>query len=739
MKKGCVLRGRCCTASSARPGPSLYRADAPFDDATELESPASRRRLVAGFPLSRTILAFITLFACFPGISHAGGIAHVFPPSFQAETFAVARLQVLVSKALVTVSDSDVRYRFDQTFFNDNDFPLDGLFILPLEEGTEPEEQSVKINGVPVHFDIVPAEQFFPTLKQLTLAMKDPSLLGLAGKTVLVVRPVNFGIKEQKSFRVEYTTANRTENNLLELHVPLDGEKFSVGPVGVCDIHVRFKGSRTVRSVFSYTHHLTVVREAPHRCLAYATAERSRVRHDFTMLAAFSGQDLDFRLLPHKTAGDKGSFIAFIEPPLIGRRGEDPDKDVVFILDTSGSMSKENLDVAKRAVIFGLEQLRPSDRFNVLMMKTHPERLARNLMPASREHVLEAVSFVNSASASGGTDLYNSFMNALEQFRLRKRPCLIIFAGHGRGTVGITAPETIIDDVKRRNKVRARIFTLAVGQRADMAVLSKLSATNGGSCIHFSERDTFPVTVGRLYARIATPVVSNLSLDFQDVSVEGIFPDPIPDLSGSEGTVVLGRYEENRDTVSKVRLRGRMKGRLKTVSRSFTFPEREPQYPFVPALWAMRRIGMLLEKEWFKGPEPQSRLQIQTLAKEFGFKTPWPVRSSSSVSEPAMLGKNAAGLFWLFKTSHVIEDVESDQYRRVGARVFHRVLRAWVDNQYRPSLSHKNIVFLSEEYFSLIAQNPALGAYLALGTDVTVVKDRNAIVVAAEETPQGTR
>jgi Ca-activated chloride channel homolog len=715
------------------------RKEAPVAPPPAPGNRGQRPALAVKIPVFLMVLGLIATLMCSPQLAAAGGIVHVFPPSFRAETFAVARLQVLLSRTLVTVSDSVVRYRIDQTFFNDNEFLLEGLFILPFEKGHEPADLAVRVNGVAVHFEVVRPDQFFPTLRQLTTNMRDPSLLGLAGKTVLLVRPMSFGIKEQKSFRVEFTVPNRTEDNLLRVSVPLDGERFSLGPVGVCDINVRFNGSRSVRTVFSCTHHLCVVREAPHRCLAYAKHEKTPVRHDFSMLAAFSGKDLDFRLLPHKLSGEKGAFAAFIEPPLSPQQAEEPDKDVVFILDTSGSMSKDNLDVAKRTVVFGLEKLRPGDRFNVLLMKTHPERLGRQLLPATRENVLEAVGFVNSASAEGGTDLYNSFMNALEQFKSRKRPCMIVFAGHGRGTVGITEPETILDDVKRRNKVRARIFTLAVGERADMAVLNKLAATNGGSCLHFSQRDSFPVTVNRLFARVTPPLVSELSMDFQDITTEALFPDPLPDLFGSEGVVVLGRYDEKQDTVSKVRLKGRIKGRMKTVTRTITFPEEDPVRSFISALWAMRRIGRLLEKEWFKGPEAESRRQIQALANEYGFRTPFPSRPSSSVSQPAMGGRDAAGLFWLFKTSHVIADVESDQFRRIGERVFHRDKRAWVDNGYRTSLPKNTVEFLSEEYFSLLHDKPVLGSSFALGPDVIVVQDKAAIVVAPKNQPEAAR
>ena len=133
-----------------------------------------------------------------------GGIFHVFAPTLKDETFAVARLSVLLSRTLITVSESHIEYRIDQTFFNDNDYPLDGLFLLPLEHDRASIKPEVRVDGSPSPFTLLTAENFLPMLRKLTVKMKDPSLLGLAGASVVVVQPVHIGVRQQKSFRVQY-------------------------------------------------------------------------------------------------------------------------------------------------------------------------------------------------------------------------------------------------------------------------------------------------------------------------------------------------------------------------------------------------------------------------------------------------------------------------------------------------------------------------------------------------------
>ncbi len=163
-----------------------------------------------------------------PAECHSGGILHVFPPTFRDETFAVARPTVLLSRALITVSETSVEYRVDQTFFNNNDFPLDAIYLLPVDKEAQA-GADVSVNTTTTPYDVVSPEHFFPTLKELTDPTKDPSLLGLAGKRLIVVRGLHIGIRQQKSFRIQYTVPLRVENDQLELVLPLDGERYSLG------------------------------------------------------------------------------------------------------------------------------------------------------------------------------------------------------------------------------------------------------------------------------------------------------------------------------------------------------------------------------------------------------------------------------------------------------------------------------------------------------------------------------
>lgn len=675
-----------------------------------------------------SLLFAVTLILAVPGTSSGGGILHVFPPKLQEQSVAVARPAVLVSKANVTVSESFIEYRIDQTFSNDNDFPLTGVFFLPMEENVPPQALDIRMDGVPYPAEVMSQETFFPVLRELTTSMKDPSLMGLAGRTVAVVRPIQIGIRGQKSVRCQFKIPVSMEKDLLDLSLPLDGERYSLGPVGELEISVRMKMDRPVRNIFSPTHNLTITRETPQRCLAFARSAEKKVRDDFRLISSSSGQDPDLRVLTHRLPGKKGTFMAMISPPMDLQKNKEPEKDVVFLLDSAKSMGSSEFTMAKRAIVSGLQRLGPGDRFNIMIIDTRPRFMSDRLVTISEETVAQAVRFVNATPEGGGTDLYNTLINALDQFTTRRRLGVVVLVGNGRGTVGITSPETIIEDIRRNNKFRARIFTLGLGRHMDVAVLDSLASSSKGVSMNRLGQEDFDTLLNRFYAGVSPPQMSEISLDFQDLSTEEVEPEPIPDQLGTGSVIVLGRYSEARDTPCKVRLKARIEGRQRTLTSTVVFPQVDRDNSFLPGLWAMRRVARLLEREWLKGPDSEYRGPLSALAKEFGFKLP-----SQAAQYEGPQQRRSSDILWRLKTSFSQSDVEAEGFRNIEGKIMRLSPKGvWVDSEYHSSLETRVIGFLSDEYFSVVRDSPKLGAFMSIGSDLILVRKQEALRVKSE-------
>ncbi|MEJ2718213.1 MAG: hypothetical protein P8182_13930, partial [Deltaproteobacteria bacterium] len=318
---------------------------------------------------------------------------------------------------------------------------------------------------------------------------------------------------------------------------------------------------------------------------------------------------------------------------------------------------------------------------------------------------------------------------ALEQFNSRRRRSIVMLVGDGRATVGITDHETIIKDVRLNNRFGARIFALALGDPIDITNLDRVAVATRGTCLNFSGKENFESAMNRFFTGVAPPHLSKLTLHFDDVDVEHIQPDPLPDLFHASGMIVLGRYSDEEDTVSEVQLSAKVKGRRQTCSKRFPFPRVDRSNPYIPALWAMRRLAQLLEMELTAGSDQSVEKQIDSLTQDFGFRTPIPAGARNPPSRLASASIDLGESLWTLKHSHVISDVTSKGYRRINGKVFRPEANGWVDTRYRPSLPTMRIEFLSDRYFSLLEKSPEIGPYLALGPDVTWVRGKSAVSV----------
>jgi Ca-activated chloride channel homolog len=675
-----------------------------------------------------TILMIITVV---PAPSFAGGILHTFSPALKDEAFAVARPTILSSKTLVTVSESFIEYSIEQMFFNDNDLPLEAVYLYPLDGPSGSSKLEVRVDGAPSKGKVIVQDEFFPILKGWIEATRDPTLLELAGRDILMISSIHLKPRQQKSFHVQLKVPISIENEELNLFLSLAGERYSLAPVGILEIIVRSKMARQIRTVFSPTHHITTLRETAHRCIVTVSSRQSPVRTDFRLLLTYSRNDLDFKVFTHRSANQKGFFALFIEPPLTGREMQSEQSDVVFVLDRSGSIKPENFGVAKQAMILGLENLRGGDRFNVIAMGSHIEKLANRLIPATSDNITEAVRFVNAAENEGGTDFYNGVMSALEQFTSRKRNGIIIFAGDGRPTVGLTEPEIILQDITSNNRFKTRIYILALGEEADIASLDKIAISSKGGLSHFSGKNDFSQIAQQFIANISPARISELALMFLNPKIEDILPERIPDLR-QEGTILFGKYVDKGDVLSPVRLNAKIGGRVRTVTQDWSFPLECASNSYIPRLWAMRQVAALWEKGTLKNREAKTSEQISAVAKEYGFMLAWPTPPGVVPIAPTLHQESSGELLWRFKTSNVAMDVQSDLVKSVNEKTFRFEKSGWVDTMYLGSMPLQTVSFLSSEYFALVKADPKLGEIFSLGPELIVARDQTAIKVVSE-------
>lgn len=676
----------------------------------------------------RSLFSFTLILASILGLFQnycfAGGLFHVFTPSIEGTLCPVARPSCLVSKTVVTVSESYVEVSTDQVFLNDNDYSLDSVFILPLAIKGPHNVSEVLVNGENAVFDVLKPRELFPILKKITCEAQDPAPLALCGYDAIICPGIKIGIKESKSFRITYRAPFVSRDDVMDMTIPMVGERYAMNPVGEYEVLVRFKMSRSVRTSFCTSNDILTENESTGRRLVVCNQEGIRSPEDFRLVTTFGGPDLNLRILCHKAHSNDGYLMAIIEPPQIKKSDEPPLSDIAILLDCSNSISHEDLESGKKAVGLLLGKLRHRDRFDVICFTSKPKRIFDGLVEARRKNLSLAMNFVETFRSSGGTDIYNTILAAFDLFDSKKRPGMILLVTDGKATIGKTNPEALIEMVRHYNKSKIRIFIVAVGPSPDVATLDQIAKITGGAILQVPKSKNFESLVSAWLSNMISPSVTELAVNLKGLSGEGFVPDPAPEIIGQESVAIFGHYHAGTGSGITVDVKGKIGSRTRDLSKKVDLPTEEKSYDFIPTLWAMRKMAGMLDLERTKGQNPKLTSQIKRLSSLFGLKT---------CDVTLKFEKLFADLLWKYKTSFVPSDVTANGIKRVEEKIFKHDAGQWVELTLEKPLPQKEIKFLSEEYFDLVLNEAKLGSVLALGTQVCFIhNDANVKIVNSE-------
>jgi Ca-activated chloride channel family protein len=668
------------------------------------------------------------------GVCLGGGILYVTPPKLDKRTVAVARPICQLSKTLVTVSESYVEFRTNQVFLNDNDYPLDGIFIFPLPRDKSVRITEVLINGNNEAFDTIEAKELFPLLKKITVATEEPSTMAIANGPALVINSTKLNIRESISFRIAYRIPLKITDSVLDINVDMTGERYALSPIGEFEILTRFKMSRPIRSSISPSHRISVEKESNERRLVSVREREIRRPSDFRLLTSVGGIGLDVKLLFYPSTKKGGHFLAMVEPPLSWLDKRQPSLDLAILLDCSGSIGIEHVKLGKRAISLFLGKLRPLDRFEMMKITSRPRRLFGRLVEAMPQRISDGFGFLSESDDGDGTDLYNGILYGLETLSSKKRrSSMILLISDGKSTIGKTGSKTLIEMIRRYNKNGTRIFVLALGNSPDLITLDHIAATTGGSVFNAVESADFEEGINKWLSSIISPKVVDLVVSLKDLDPELVFPEPIPEILGQDSVVITGLYRKVSGSDVSLSVKGKIEGNTDVGIKKFEVSSQETPYNFIPSLWAMRRMANLLDLERTKGLNHSSEELIRGIADSFGFE----------ICEDHLGCEQAfSKLLWRYKTSFIPEEVTRKEYRRIGNRLFKHMNGCWNEIDVKTSMIEHNILFLSKEYFDFIKLNSGLAPIVALGPQVTfqhndqLVKIINSLTQEDHEEPK---
>jgi len=233
--------------------------------------------------------------------------------------------------------------------------------------------------------------------------------------------------------------------------------------------------------------------------------------------------------------------------------------------------------------------------------------------------------------ATGGTNINDALMAAFKQVQAGDRPQIVVLITDGQPTVGETKAGGILANVKQANKANTRLFTFGVGYDVNTVLLDGLANENRGAVAYIEPKEDIEVKVSNFFAKVNNPVLSDVKIDWGGVETDLVYPRATPDVFHGSQLVLMGRYRP-RPSAIRMTLTGKVNGRERRfMYDDLQFPEKQSDNEFLPHLWAMRRVGHLLDQIRVNGESKELRDEIVELGTRYGIVTPY---TSYLVLEP---------------------------------------------------------------------------------------------------------
>jgi Ca-activated chloride channel family protein len=679
-------------------------------------------------------------------------------------------LTIRYHRVSVSIDSQVAVTRVEQEFVNEHDWEAEGTYVFPLPEGASVSEFTMWVGGKPVEGEILPADEARRIYEDIVRRRRDPALLEYVGRQAVKARIFPIPPGGSRKIELEYTQVLPVDSGLVRYDYPLNTEKFSTRPLEEVSIHVDIRSDDAMHAIYSPTHQdrLFIERDGDFRATAGYEETDVLPDQDFELVYTVSQEDVGLNLMTYRESPNSGFFLLLAAPTVeVGRERVIP-RDVVLVLDTSGSMEGAKLTQAKNALVYVLEHLNEEDRFSVIAFSTGLAQYASGLRPAAES--LRAAEWVAELEAMGGTNINRALLEAILSSTGDKasevdsgRPIVLIFLTDGLPTEGVTEVDQILANVEAAAPGNVRLFPFGVGDDVNTVLLDTLAEQNRGATGYVRPDERIDEEVSAFFAKIRTPVLTDIELDFGEVVAEDTYPYPLPDLFAGSQLIVTGRYRlpSLHAGGESITLSGRVDGDRREFVLVDAFAARDQEDPstgptasFIPRLWATRKIGHLLTQIRLHGEKKEWVDAVVSLSVRYGIVTPYtsflitdedilteagrekavrnfmarpaPDASGAPAVEMAEQEAQLRGADSAAPSTGTAGDRVPEEalraVRRVGSKTFVLEDGVWIDTSFNAdSMRTEQLPFGSQAYFEVLAARPGWGDYLALGDRVIFV------------------
>jgi Ca-activated chloride channel family protein len=566
---------------------------------------ATAPRLYAGTTVN--VVKFVT-----PAEMRAGSLL------LKGEGDRYVEAPLVATDADVVVSGPTARGRITQIFHNPTNGWVEGIYVYPLSEGSAVDTLKMVIGERIVVADIENRKEARELYEQAKAAGQKAALMEQERPNIFTNSVANIGPGETSSFRssirsrcisraacsrcgcrwswrrattrsrwcrpsISAATASATWSircpivNRIEPPV-LDPRKHA--PINPVSITLRLNAGFALGMVKSH-HHSVAIEEVADNARVIKLADGPvPADRDFELTWTAASAVAPSVGLFRERVNDADYLLAFVTPPPVPQAEEKRPREVVFVIDNSGSMGGTSIMQAKASLIYALGRLKPADRFNVIRFDHTHDMLFGDSMPATSSNVLRAKTFVDALQARGGTEMVPPMRAALTDHNGKDEKTVrqVVFL-----TDGEVGNEQQLFDIISVMRGRSRIFMVGIGSAPNSFLMTRAAELGRGTFTHIGAVDQVEERMRSLFDKLESPAVTNLTATFS-VGGADVTPIVLPDLYRGEPVALTARMAALSGTLE-------IKGLIGDRPWRVTLPlENAAQGSGLSKLWARRKI-----------------------------------------------------------------------------------------------------------------------------------------------------
>jgi len=364
-------------------------------------------------------------------------------------------------------------------------------------------------------------------------------------------------------------------------------------------IQIHLNGGMPIQQVYSRTHQLDINKTDDNQRTIQLAKGRVIDNRDFVLHYSLAAQSNQAGLLAYY-GEQQGFFSLLIEPPAIPKNDQITAREMVFVLDCSGSMSGLPMEASKAFMREALQNLRPTDTFRIIRFSESATEFSRTPLAATPQNIQDGIRYTNNLHGSGGTMMTEGIKQALQVPVPQDSVRLVTFL-----TDGYLGNEHEVLKLIKRLLGSARLFALGVGAGLNRFLLAEMGRVGRGFTRYMDPTEDVQAVAKELAQRLQSPVLTDIKIDWGELQPTQVMPQTVHDLFAGQSVRIQGRYAKPGHYVIKVK--GNVQGRAATLPLTINLPAQSEQGEAIALIWA--RSAIKDKMRLFNSPNKMRRMR----------------------------------------------------------------------------------------------------------------------------------